>query len=313
MRNAFAAEVTEMAAEDPRLVLLSGDIGNRLFDNLKGNHPEQFINCGVAEGNMMGVAAGMALSGLLPIVYTITPFTTTRCLEQIRVDVAYHNAPVVIVGTGSGLSYASLGPTHHSLEDFAIFRSIPNIRVLAPYDAPSLRKVLRDAVGSGVPTYIRIGKKGEEDLVPFEDAAGIGKALDVRSGSDICILSVGTIGPEAIAAADTLTKSHNISTQVTLINTVKPLNSDMLQDIASRFKAIITVEEHAVMGGFGEHVSAFLAQNGLNVPISCLGTDDNFMHSIGSQSYARSYFGIDRDSIVSVAKTCFEQHVSSAA
>ncbi|NDH58070.1 MAG: transketolase, partial [Betaproteobacteria bacterium] len=133
-------------------------IGNRLFDKLRAQSPRQFMNCGVAEANMMGVAAGMGLCGLRPIVYTITPFTTTRCLEQIRVDVAYHESPVMIVGTGSGLSYASLGPTHHSLEDFAIFRAIPNLQILAPWDAPSLRSLLRQAMLSGKPTYMRIGK-----------------------------------------------------------------------------------------------------------------------------------------------------------
>lgn len=297
MRNAFADEVTQLAATNPELVLLSGDIGNRLFDKLKGGHPDQFMNCGVAEANMMGVAAGMALSGLSPIVYTITPFTTTRCLEQIRVDVAYHNAPVVIVGTGSGLSYASLGPTHHSLEDFAIFRSIPNIQVLAPYDAPSLRMVLRGAIASDTPTYIRIGKKGEKDIVPLENAVGIGKAVSVRKGSDICVLAVGTVAPEAIDAADELQKERGISVEVILLNTVKPLPTDVIEGAANRFSAIITVEEHSKNGGFGEMVAAHLAQNDLHVPITCLGTGDHFMHTIGSQSYARSYFGIDSKSI----------------
>ena len=115
MRNAFADELTQLAEQDPRLVLLSGDIGNKLFDKFKDIDDLRFYNCGIAEANMMGVAAGMALSGLRPFVYTITPFTTTRCFEQIRVDVCYHKAPVVIVGTGAGLSYAELGPTHHSL------------------------------------------------------------------------------------------------------------------------------------------------------------------------------------------------------
>ena len=311
MRNAFAQEVTAMAAKDPKLVLLSGDIGNRLFDKLRGGYPAQFMNCGVAEANMMGVAAGMALSGLRPIVYAITPFTTTRCLEQIRVDVAYHNAPVVIVGTGSGLSYASLGPTHHSLEDFAIFRAIPNIRVLAPYDAPSLRSVLREAVNSDIPTYIRIGKKGEKDLVPSEKAVGIGKTAVVREGTDICLLSVGTIGPEAITAADTLKESHGISAEVVLVNTVKPLDEVMLAGLAKRFKAIVTVEEHSKSGGFGEHVSAFLAQNGIPLPIVCLGTGDKFMHSVGSQSYARTYFGIDAPSIVTAAQNCLKGPVGA--
>ena len=181
-------------------LLLSGDIGNRLFDKLRAQSPNQFLNCGVAEQNMMGMAAGMGLSGLRPIVYTITPFTTVRCLEQIKVDVAYHESPVIIVGTGSGLSYASLGPTQHSLEDFAIFRSIPNLQVLAPWDAPSLRACLRMALQSGRPTYMRIGKKGEADLCEGRPVPDIGDGLVLQTGKQLCILAVGTVAQEAQVA-----------------------------------------------------------------------------------------------------------------
>ena len=135
MRNTFARIINQLAIENKNIVLLSGDIGNKMFDQLKKDCPTQFINCGIAEENMMSVAAGMALCNLRPIIYTITPFITTRCLEQIKIGVAYHNAPVVIVGTGSGLSYSELGPTHHSLDDIAILKTIPDINILAPSDS----------------------------------------------------------------------------------------------------------------------------------------------------------------------------------
>jgi transketolase len=298
MRNAFADEITKLAAIDPRVVLLSGDIGNRLFDKLRAQSPKQFMNCGVAEANMMGVAAGMASAGLRPVVYTITPFTTTRCLEQIRVDVAYHHLPVTIVGTGSGLSYASLGPTHHSLEDFAIFRAIPHLQIVAPYDAPSLRATLRDALKLGEPTYMRIGKKGEKDVMPADTALGISKALTAREGRDICILAVGTIASEAVKAADTLKKEHGISPEVLLLNTVKPLDTDLLDRVAAKFKAVVTVEEHSKIGGFGEHVASTFAQKGIRTQIVCIGTRDEFMHEVGSQEYARTVYEIDAPSIV---------------
>ena len=302
MRNAFADEITKLAADDLKVVLLSGDIGNRLFDKLRAQSPKRFMNCGVAEANMMGVAAGMASMGLRPVVYTITPFTTTRCLEQIRVDVAYHNLPVVIVGTGSGLSYASLGPTHHSLEDFAIFRAIPNMQIIAPYDAPSMRAVLRDALAGNKPTYIRIGKKGEKDIMPGTVAVGIGKTLTARDGHDICILAVGTIAGEAVKAADILRKEHGISPEVLLVNTVKPFDSVLLDRVAAKFKTIVTVEEHAKIGGFGEHVASTLAQNGIRTRIICLGARDEFMHVVGSQEYARAVYEIDAPSIVKAVR-----------
>ena len=174
MRDAFAQEMTRLAGERMDVTLLSGDIGNRMFDRFKQAAPERFINCGIAEANMMSLAAGMALSGLRPVIYTITPFTTPRCLEQIRVGVAYHQAPVVIVGTGSGLSYAELGPTHHSLEDMAILRTLPGLNVVAPADSAELVAQLRQALDAPHPTYMRIGKGAP--LHSNNAQLGIGKA-----------------------------------------------------------------------------------------------------------------------------------------
>lgn len=300
MRNAFADEVVQIAASDHRIILLSGDIGNRLFDNLRTQSPDRFINCGVAEANMMGVAAGMGLCGLRPIVYTITPFVTTRCLEQIRVDVAYHNSPVIIVGTGSGLSYASLGPTHHSLEDFAILRAIPNMQILAPWDSPSLRVMLREAVKSGRPTYLRIGKKGERDIVPISKVPNIGHGLAVRQGQDVCLVAVGTVVNEALSAADRLA-SEGIDAEVMAVHTVKPTPLELFDYISSRFDAIVTVEEHARIGGFGESLLSFLASQRKAKRVEVLGASDEFLPRIGTQAYARDYFGIDSTAIRSAA------------
>jgi transketolase len=300
MRNAFADEVTQLAQADSRVVLLSGDIGNRLFDRLRAARPEQFMNCGVAEQNMMGVAAGMGLSGLRPIVYTITPFTTIRCLEQIKIDVGYHNSPVIIVGTGSGLSYASLGPTHHSLEDFAIFRAIPNLQVLAPWDAKSLRACLRMAIESSSPTYIRIGKKGETDLSGDNAIPVIGNGLCLKSGSQVCILATGTISSEAALAVKTLAE-QGVSAELVLMHTVKSFSETAINGLLNRFDALVTVEEHSKVGGFGESVLSLIARSSLQKRIEVLGTSDQFMPVVGSQEYARQYFEIDADSIVRAA------------
>ena len=158
MRNAFAQEITALAAEDKRIVLLSGDIGNRLFDPYKKQFPDRFYNCGVAEANMTSVAAGMALSGLRPVTYTIAAFNTVRCLEQIRVDVCYQGLPVVIVGVGGGLSYAALNATHHALEDVAFLRILPNMTVICPGDAWEVRAAVRAAIKHNGPVYVRLGK-----------------------------------------------------------------------------------------------------------------------------------------------------------
>jgi len=296
VRNAFAEEMTRVAATDKRVVVLSGDIGNKLFDKLKAVDEKRFYNCGIAEANMMGVAAGMAMSGLRPFVYTITPFTTTRCFEQIRVDVCYHHAPVVIVGTGSGLSYSELGPTHHSLEDMAILRTLPGMCVMAPCDASELRQALHEVLKGDSPTYIRIGKKGEADIHTSPPDLKIGKVLVIRPGTDVALLCAGNMMADTLKAADLLAAS-GISAEVVSFHTVKPLDEDYLQKAASRFKLLVTVEEHSRIGGLGSAVAEWRMAQPRNVAQLGFGTDDVFMHEVGTQAYARKKYGLTAENI----------------
>jgi len=291
MRNAFADEVSNLVSKDSRVVLLSGDIGNKLFDNVKHVDSKRFYNCGIAEANMRGVAAGMALSGLRPIIYTITPFTTTRCFEQIRIDACYHNAPVIIVGTGSGLSYAELGPTHHSLEDLAILRTLPGMTVLAPCDSNELRGALRASLKQDGPVYIRIGKKGEPKI--FDDVPDfkIGKITKVRTGSDVTLLSTGTMMPEVLAAADQLL-SNGVSAEVVSVHSIKPLDIEYLAESTHRFKIIVTIEEHGIIGGLGSAVAEWRSNSNSSIQHMIFGTPDEFMHEVGTQKYARNKFGL---------------------
>ena len=154
-------ELSNIAQKNKKIVLLSGDIVNRLFDNFRKNFPTRFHNCGIAEASMTGIASGLAHLGLRPITYTIATFNTIRCLEQIKLDVCYPNLPVIIVGTGAGLSYSSLGSTHHSIEDIALLRSIPNLSILCPSDPKEVKKLLNDAIKLKGPVYLRLGKKNE--------------------------------------------------------------------------------------------------------------------------------------------------------
>lgn len=303
MRNAFADELTTLAQGDARIVLLSGDIGNKLFDNFKNNDQDRFYNCGIAEANMMGVAAGLALSGLRPVVYTITPFTTTRCFEQIRIDVAYHEAPVIIVGTGSGLSYAELGPTHHSLEDIAILRTLPGILILAPCDVTELRLGLRAAMAQAKPVYMRIGKKGEEVIHHSIPDFQIGKSIKIKSGTDVVLICAGTIMATALAAAEIL-ESQGISTEVVSMHTIKPLDTNYLDLISnSNFSLVATVEEHGLIGGLGSAVAEWKSLKGSKLTHIQFGTPDSFMHEIGSQAYAREKYGLTSSNIANVVQS----------
>ena len=219
-----------------------------MFDRYKEVAPTRFMNCGIAEANMMSMAAGMGLAGLRPVVYTITPFTTTRCLEQIRTGVAYHEAPVVIVGTGSGLSYAELGVTHHSLEDIAIIRSIPNMRICTPADSLELVAQMRQAIEEGKPTYIRIGKKGEPDLHKAENKLGIGKANLLKEGKKYLLIGIGPIISEGIDASKELA-DDGINLGVASMGSIKPLDSKFLkQCIENEYNVWITLEEHSKIG-----------------------------------------------------------------
>jgi transketolase len=294
MRNAFADELTRLGDEDPRVVMLSGDIGNRLFDKFKARHPSRFFNCGVAEANMMGVAAGMAMNGLRPVAYTITPFVTTRCLEQIRTDVCYHEAPVTIVAVGAGLAYSGLGPTHHACEDIAFLRSIPNMVVICPGDAFEVRAALRASMQQDRPVYIRMGKKGEP-VVHAGPVANfqIGKAIPVSDGKDVCLLSTGNMLPEAMEAAHKL-KEKGISAQVVSFHTVKPLDEACLKDAFDRFALVASIEEHSLIGGFGAAVSEWLVDTGTPTRnFLRFGTPDAFFKKSGEQEYAREMLGLN--------------------
>jgi transketolase len=293
MRNAFADELTKLGNADSRVVMLSGDIGNRLFDKFKDAHPSRFFNCGVAEQNMMGLAAGMAMSGLRPVAYTITPFITSRCLEQIRTDACYHDLPVTIVAVGAGLSYAGLGPTHHACEDVAFLRALPNMVVMCPGDAWEVRGALRAAFKQDKPVYIRMGKKGEPVIhkeVPSDFA--IGKAIIVEDGTDVCLLSSGNMLPEAIEAAHRL-NATGVSTRVVSFHTVKPLDEACLAEAFTKFDLVATIEEHTLLGGFGSAVAEWVIDKAIKPKAFVrFGTPDLFFKKSGEQEYAREELGL---------------------
>ena len=303
MRNAFAQAMTELAQERDDICLLSGDIGNRMFDRYKEVAPTRFLNCGIAEANMMSMAAGMGLSGLRPVVYTITPFTTTRCLEQIRTGVAYHEAPVVIVGTGSGLSYAELGTTHHSLEDIAILRCIPNMRVCAPADSSELVAQLREAVEEGKPTYIRIGKKGEPLLINNQETLGIGKANLIARGKNTLVLGIGPILNEALNAHELL-KNEGVLIGVASMGSVKPIDEEFLKErIAEGYTNWICLEEHHKAGGLGSTILEWISENNVQgINVRRMGIEDHFIHSLGNQDHVRNAEGLTTRFIQDAAK-----------
>ncbi|MEM1097357.1 MAG: transketolase C-terminal domain-containing protein [Planctomycetota bacterium] len=304
MRNAFRDAVYEWAKRDERVVLLSADIGNRMFDAYKADFPDRFYNVGVAEQNMIGLASGLAMSGLRPVCYTIANFTTYRVIEQIRVDLCYHHQPVIVAGVGGGLSYATLGSTHHSCEDLGMLRSLPGMDVLTPGDPTEVTACVelakRKADG---PTYIRLGKKGEPHVhaeVPKLEAA----TWLTMSGSDdaeVELLNCGTVLPVAMAAADQL-RERGIPTTLRSCVSVKPLDEHTLEQVFLRGRLVVTLEEHSTQTGFGSAVAEWKADRELRSPLRAgllrIGTPDAFLHRTGSQAYARKVTGLTPGAIV---------------
>lgn len=298
MRNCFASLMTEYSGRCENLVLLYADIGNRLFNQLKNVTPERTINAGIAEANMATVAAGLAMSGMKPFIYTITPFTTTRNLEQIKIDIAYQNLPVTIVGTGSGMAYANLGPTHHSFEDIAVIRTLPNMYILCPADQFEMEALFPQILQLDSPLYFRIGKKNEPRCYDEKPLLTIGKFNKIHEGETVALISTGTILPNVIAAGDELNK-RGVSCAVISAHTVKPLDKGFLHDAASRYELIVSVEEHSLVGGFGSALCEYFIDANLKVNLLRLGLQDVFMDQMHCQETARAKAGLDVKSIVS--------------
>jgi transketolase len=298
MRNAFADELTKLAVEDSRIVLLSGDIGNRLFDKFKEQCSSRFFNCGVSEANIIGMAAGLASSGYRPVVYTITPFITYRCYEQIRVDICYHHQPVTIVGVGSGMGYSSLGATHHSCEDIAVMRVLPHMTVVCPGDPFEVRGAVQSISKNEGPTYIRLGKKGEPTIHPKPPTFKIGKGIVVKAGSDICVLSNGTMLPEAKKVTE-LIEQRGMSTSLVSLHTVKPLDDELLQSLFQGHKLVVLLEEHSRIGGVGSALLEWMHDRSVCTPFLRFGTPDDFFHEAGERENAFELWELLPEQVVS--------------
>jgi transketolase len=293
MRDSFSDELTALAGSDPRIVLLMGDIGNHMFDRFKELYPDRFFNCGIAESNMISVAAGLAMSGFRPFVYTFSAFDIGRPFEQIRIDLAFQNLPVVIIGLGGGLTYSSLGPTHYICEDLAITRVLPHMKVVCPADSMETRAAIRAALLANGPVYIRIGKKKEPSIYPAPPDMVIGKGITLSEGTDVCILGVGTLLPNIIAAAQILQKS-GISPWVVSYHTIKPLDTAILKKAFSEYSLVITIEEHSQIGGLGSAVAEWL--NDQPHPgkgrLIRIGIPDEFLYHAVNQKTAWDHYGL---------------------
>ncbi len=308
MRSVFNKTLFKIAEEDERIFLILADIGYGEIENFADRFPERFFNVGVAEQNMTGVACGVAMEGNIAVTYSIANFPTLRCLEQIRNDVCYHRANVKIVIIGGGLAYGALGVSHHSTEDLAIMRALPDMVVLAPADFAEAEAATRAMFLHDGPVYYRCGYKKEppvhKNAINFE----IGKALTVCTGSDVTIIGTGTITNRAVKAAEILER-QGISTRVISMHTVKPIDGEAILKAADETDAVITVEEHTIIGGLGGAVAEVLAEEGSRVHFKRIGIPDTYVHSVGSHDWLLDKFGYSPESIARVTRETLEKSV----
>jgi transketolase len=296
VRNAFIATLLELAADDPRIFLITGDLGFNVLEPFAERFPKQFLNAGVAEQNMTGVAAGLALSGRIAFTYSIANFPTLRCLEQIRNDVCIHGANVKIVSVGGGLAYGNLGATHHGTEDLAILRALPNMTVVAPGDPVETDLATRAIVAHPGPCYLRLGKAGEPVVHARPPDFRLGRAITVRDGRDVTLVSTGGTLAMTVAAADVLA-ARGVATRVLSMPTVAPLDVDALDAAAADTGRVVTVEEHGV-GGLASAVAEVLLASGRPVVFRSLRLAREVIKTVGSQDYLRAAQGLTADNIV---------------
>lgn len=307
MRDTVIRTLIELGKEDKNIELITGDLGFGVLKNFWETLPDQFINAGIAEQNMTGVAAGLALEGKKVFTYSIGNFPTLRCLEQIRNDCAYHNANVNVICVGGGYVYGSLGMSHHATEDIAILRALPDVTVICPGDPNEAALAVRKIANTKGTCYLRLGRGGEKTVNNIKEFE-IGKAYKLRELKElpkkVAIFSTGAILEETSLACDMLEES-GIAVEQYSFPTVKPIDKEVIKDCVNKFENIFTVEEHNIIGGFGSAVAEVMAELDHKAKLHRIGINDFYCIEVGSQAYLRKQVGINANGIVEKVKGCF--------
>lgn len=297
MRDAFVRTLEKLCQSDGDIFLLTADLGFKLFDSFREKYPERFLNMGIAETNMIGVAAGLSLSGKKVYCYSMIPFLIMRCFEHIRIDICYHNLDVRLVGVGGGLVYGLEGVTHHATEDITIMRSLPNMTVVAPGDPYEVSACIEASASYKGPMYIRLGRSGEPQVYSEIPNLEIGKGIILfNKGNDICLLATGTMLYKAKIASELLLKNGFGVTLISL-HTIKPLDETLIKDCAKKYRSIFTIEEHSIIGGLGSAVGEILSEIRYHGPFKRIGLPDEFNHYVGRTEYLHQKYGLTPEDI----------------
>lgn len=297
MRDAFFAELESLFCKDHRVVFLTGDLGYKLFDGLKKHDPTRVINCGIRESGMVGYAAGLAKTGMLPFVYSIVPFATLRCLEQIKIDLCYNMAHVVVVGVGGGFSYGPNGSTHHGIDDIGVMSCMPHLTVFTPADSHEVRLCVKAAAALDGPAYLRLGRNKEPNIFTnMEHTPDVIRPATIRNGDDGVILTYGFILHEVLKAADMLAQ-ESINVSVVRVTTLRPFPSEYIRDILSSCLPVLTVEEHIRTGGIGQETAQIVAEEGKGNRFMMLTAPNDFSEACHDRTELLKWSGLDASSI----------------
>jgi len=299
-RDAYAAELEALAAADSRVVAVVNDsVSSTKLKNFRSRFPHRFVNVGIAEQNMVGVGTGLALGNMLPYVCGASCFLTARATEQVKVDLGYTNSNVKLCGMSSGMAYGELGPTHHSIEDFAFTRVIPNLAVVAPADSIETRALMRYSATHVGPMFLRMSRVAVRDVMPEGFVFELGKAHTLRAGDDVTIMANGILVERALDAAEIL-DAFGIQARVLNMSSVKPIDRAAILDAACNTRGIVTVEEHSIYGGLGGAVAEIVAQEH-PVRMKILGVPGVFAPT-GSAEFLLEHFGLTADGIARAAR-----------
>jgi transketolase len=297
MRYEYGRYLVKLGEEYPNIVALEADLKETTQSvQFQQAYPDRYIETGIAEQNMVGLAAGLSFAGKIPITHSLACFTSMRACEQIRTSVAYPRLNVKLVAFFGGISLGTAGATHHAIEDIAIMRSIPNMTVLVPGDSEELRQVLDAALAYEGPVYIRLGADDVEDVYGETNKFSIGKATELRSGDDATIVTTGTVMNEGVMASDILLRKFGIKVRVLQMASVKPLDDEAVIHAAEETAYIVTVEEHNILGGIGSAVCEVVTGLG-KAKVARIGVRDNFC-GVGSASYLMQKEGITVENII---------------
>jgi len=291
MKNIFSTTLFTLAKKDKRIILLNGDLGYGVLENFIDKLPGQYFNCGVAEQNMTGIAAGLAIEGKIPVIYSAIPFVTMRNFEQIRNDICYQHLNVKIVGVGAGFYYGPYGHTHHAVEDIGILRVLPEMTILAPGDITETRLATRALIEHIGPCYIRLGRADQVSVYDKDPIFQIGKGITVKNGKDITIFATSTMVHDGVRVSHAL-EDQRVSTRLVSMHTIKPLDVRLIRKCIHETKAIFTLEEHSVIGGLGSAVAEVIAEYGKPVVFKRIGIPDRFTNVIGLEEYMKRANGL---------------------